>query len=1170
MKKNLFYLASCLSMCALHTLPIMAQDVSSPATQEVFRQTKTQYLRELATEKKQAYSQNKQKAEAHARKNGMPLVIKSANGQIAYVDGITENGHLLYIGSDNNTDAAATTGANRLQTGGNLGLALSGKGMKVGVWEVGTPSFGHIEFNGKVTQADAGDAALSDHATHVNGTMVGIGLNPLARGMAFDATSDSYTSNNDSAEMATAGGNGLLISNHSYGLLSGWFGNSWYGDQSVSNQEDYKFGFYSGKCRDWDNVAINAPFYLIFKSAGNSRGGTGVGRPANCNAGTGYDCVSDAGNAKNIMTVAAVQAVLNYTSPASVVMSSFSSWGPTDDGRIKPDISADGVNVLSAINTTANPTSAYGALSGTSMASPNSAGSMLLVQELNQKLYGNYLRSSTLKGLAIHTAKEAGTDPGPDYRFGWGLLDVAACANILLKKNTTSQIVEENTLNNGGNFQKVIAVTTGQKVTATICWLDPAGTPVTNSLDPINPMLVNDLDMRITGNSTTFSPWILGGATNPDAAATTGDNVLDNVEKIEFTPTTSGNYTLNITHKGSLSGGSQRFSLIITTEPFNVFRNAFYWVGGAGNWNNGNEWSDRSGGTPINQVPTINDVVIFDANSFSAVGQTVQITPNASCYSFTWLSDKNANFQFGGNNLTVDGNFFRRATTLAFSDAGTVRFTGTSSKLNNIDIEEPNFPNATFLIDAPTATEKWTLQNPINASGITIAGGTFGLNPNVSTLSLSDLTANTSKAKNIAMPNLNIDGLSNVNIGSTGLSNFNITNTNLKFSAAGNKTLTGTGVGFSQVESTNGKLTVSGANNVFTNVKATGELEFLNSNSMQQLTMVAGSTLRLANGTTQTVAQNTDFQSTSANPVTITSAGTATLSFANARRYCYNFLNITNVNKTGTPIVAIGANSTLTNGMGWINNSCANLLFSDFSVKFPCANSITEFTDRSTGNVTSRLWNFDVASGNTNTSTQTNPTFTYTTAGSYQVRLNVGDGTSNETSTQNITVVNPPAGLSQPTITVTGGTLRSSITNNAFSYQWLLNGTPIAGATSSQYNVTQAGNYQVIVFNNDCKFTSATTAVTALPEDQIKLASTLTLYPNPTHQTLKVGMENTLYGGVKTEICDVTGKIILVSNAQKNDTLFTDEILLENIPTGVYVVKVYINGVSTSQRIVKK
>ncbi|MFX5784919.1 S8 family serine peptidase, partial [Acinetobacter baumannii] len=74
-------------------------------------------------------------------------------------------------------------------------------------------------------------------------------------------------------------------------------------------------------------------------------------------------------------------------------MSSFSSWGPTDDGRIKPDLVADGVSVTS---TGGNSTTSYATLSGTSMAAPNTTGSLLLLQEYYNRLRsGSFMRSST-------------------------------------------------------------------------------------------------------------------------------------------------------------------------------------------------------------------------------------------------------------------------------------------------------------------------------------------------------------------------------------------------------------------------------------------------------------------------------------------------------------------------------------------------------------------------------------------------------------------------------------------------------------------------------------------------------------------------------------------------------------------------------------------------------
>jgi subtilisin family serine protease len=97
-------------------------------------------------------------------------------------------------------------------------------------------------------------------------------------------------------------------------------------------------------------------------------------------------------NAKNILTVGAVSGILaGYAKKEDVVANSFSSWGPTDDGRIKPDIVADGVSVYSTLATN---DSSYGYLNGTSMAAPGASGSLLLLQELSYKLINKPIRAA--------------------------------------------------------------------------------------------------------------------------------------------------------------------------------------------------------------------------------------------------------------------------------------------------------------------------------------------------------------------------------------------------------------------------------------------------------------------------------------------------------------------------------------------------------------------------------------------------------------------------------------------------------------------------------------------------------------------------------------------------------------------------------------------------------
>jgi len=383
------------------------------------------------------------KALSLAKQRNWPLTINGRNGARGVLVGVDAFNFPKYYITLNNI-AAATTRTNQLWPGGATGLNLTGSSAnmknKIGIWDGGTILSSHVELTGRITQKD-NPTSIDNHATHVAGTMVATGLNPSAKGMAYGVQGMiAYDFNNDNSEIALEAA-GLLISNHSYSIISGWNFNSaqnrWEFYGRPNEDEDYKFGYYSTDAQELDSIAYNAPFYLIVKSSGNNRGETGpaVGepyfrfnaqnqmtaagnRPASISSNDSYGTITWDGNAKNILTVGAVRGIPGgYNRPEDVVMSTFSSWGPTDDGRIKPDIVADGVNVLSTYATGDN---SYSILSGTSMSSPNAAGSLFLLQEHYSKLKsGAFLRSATIKGLAIHTADEAGPNPGPDYQNGW-------------------------------------------------------------------------------------------------------------------------------------------------------------------------------------------------------------------------------------------------------------------------------------------------------------------------------------------------------------------------------------------------------------------------------------------------------------------------------------------------------------------------------------------------------------------------------------------------------------------------------------------------------------------------------------------------------------------------------------------------------------------------------
>jgi len=471
------------------------------------------------------------------------------------------DGKPLYISNDNK-NAAEATRTSKLHNGGGLGLNLEGQNMRIGIWDGGKVLANHVEFMNDATPAvtrvttpdsPVPSSPTDGHGTHVAGTMVGKGVNADAKGMAPKAALVSYNWNLDSNEVVSEiTNNGLLLSNHSYGVPV-------VTDTGAMNVPAWMPGCYNSDARSWDMIAVDAPYYLMVASAGNN--GTGTQNYTQGLA-MGFDKLTGEKNSKNNLVVANANPIINPTSGLMLLpINNSSSQGPSDDGRIKPDIAADGTNLFSSYNTS---TTSYETLSGTSMASPNTSGTLLLLQQYYSQLTsGSFMRSSTLKGLVCHTAVDAGV-VGPDAKFGWGFLDAEKSA-VLMQNSFAAEptaILSEIVLNQGETYTVQVNVTDVQKLQASICWLDPAGTSRNNQLNSPTPALVNDLDLRIKKGTQVNLPWKLQ-LSNVAAAAIKADNIVDNVERVEVNDAT-GTYTIEITHKGTLQGGSQAVSLIVS------------------------------------------------------------------------------------------------------------------------------------------------------------------------------------------------------------------------------------------------------------------------------------------------------------------------------------------------------------------------------------------------------------------------------------------------------------------------------------------------------------------------------------------------------------------------------------------------------------------------------
>ena len=519
-------------------------------------------LQQLSNEYFQKAQTQKTEALEFARINNIPVRIENESVlmELIYID---ERGNPQYY-STSNANAAATSATNEVYSGGALGLSLDGTGIVAYEWDAGSVLSTHQELIGRISNEDA--VSENWHSTHVAGTILASGIEAAAKGMASAATLKSHDWNYDVSEMANEAANGMLISNHSYGWLRGWEGSTWWGDSAVSTTEDYRFGFYDYSAKEYDEVAVNAPYYLIVKSAGNDRDDvapTGGVYPDNDGP---YDCIDQLGIAKNILTVGAIDDIPSgYSQPSDVIMTGFSSWGPADDGRIKPDIVANGTGLYSSHSSANN---AYSSSSGTSMSTPATTGSLALLIQHYENIVGSgsKMRSATLKALVLHTADETGTNDGPDYSYGWGLLNTQSAAAKITEDQTTDVITEQY-LADGETYTRNIITNGTSPIRVTIVWTDPAGTPPAASLDPADIMLVNDLDLKITQATNTYYPWKLDKNNPSNAATKTSENNVDNVEMVDIaSPLDATNYTITIDHDGTLSNGGQAFSMIISGD----------------------------------------------------------------------------------------------------------------------------------------------------------------------------------------------------------------------------------------------------------------------------------------------------------------------------------------------------------------------------------------------------------------------------------------------------------------------------------------------------------------------------------------------------------------------------------------------------------------------------
>ncbi|MBI2943747.1 MAG: S8 family serine peptidase [Candidatus Wallbacteria bacterium] len=423
--------------------------------------------------------------------------------------------------------ASAMAGSrSNVQSALSAPYGVDGTGVKIGVWDGGLPEASHPDLTGRVTVVDA--AALDLHATQVAGIIAGSGrASPAARGQApaaslfaFDFVGDPVQECRDAAAR-----DGLSIANHSWGHAIGFQAGGTCGQTYCNTGGQQLFGFYSGAAQDFDQMVVQTGL-IVVKAAGDDRDdGTNASSHDGLQvSGEFYETMEDQACAKNVLTVGA-------TTDGDRV-ASYSSWGPCDDGRVKPDLVAVGDRVVAPA-----PGGVYQQASGTSMGAANVSGQLALFLDAHTRYGGGAPRASRVKAIALNSCTDIVAAPyagaGPDYTSGFGLLDaqqMLALAYTELHAPFVKQTLSGSFSSSDETTHTTFSVGDArQELRVTLAWTDPQGSLLAG------PALVNDLDLRLLGpDGTVWMPWVLDPA-NPSAAATRGNNSVDPVEQVALT-----------------------------------------------------------------------------------------------------------------------------------------------------------------------------------------------------------------------------------------------------------------------------------------------------------------------------------------------------------------------------------------------------------------------------------------------------------------------------------------------------------------------------------------------------------------------------------------------------------------------------------------------------------
>jgi len=378
---------------------------------------------------------------------------------------------------------------------------------------------------------------------------------------------------------------------------------------------------YTADCQTYDSlvrdsqasVSANQEMTIVF-SAGNSGPGGHLSSP---------------GNAKNVITVGASENLRPGMDGCKIDSSgaddmnsliSFSSGGPSTDGRVKPDIVAPGTHVTGARSQASGYTgsgvcgpdypagqSYYTWSSGTSHSCPAVAGGAAIIRQFFEQSTGHAPSPAMIKAYLSNSASymtgALTGDTLPSNNQGWGLMSLARSLDGVPRM----LIDQDQVLSSTGQV-----ITLHGKVSdpskpfrVTLAWTDAPGNLVASPV-------VNDLDLQVDIGGKTYLGNHFSGAVSVEGG--TADH-LDNLEGVWAPQGSSGDFTIRVL-AANITGDGVPGNSDLTDQDFAL---VVY-----------NAQSPTSGGSgPVDLPPTVTLTAPVGGESF-IVGTTVRVQWTAS------------------------------------------------------------------------------------------------------------------------------------------------------------------------------------------------------------------------------------------------------------------------------------------------------------------------------------------------------------------------------------------------------------------------------------------------------------------------------------------------------------------------------------------------------------